>query len=95
MNVIGNMNNLKAKLMSAMSNPVSYEETYKSVIAKQIGSEGGLNRYSKTNADKIKGLSIFYDGKNGRSAGDYDAVTGTVSLKAYWKGEGEEELSTE
>lgn len=93
--VLTNARNLKPVLMGAMSNVVSYEETFKSVIAKQAGSEGGLNRYSKTNADKIKGLSIFYSGKNGRSEGTVDPYSGVASLKAYWKGDGGEELVTE
>tara|TARA_R110001632_G_scaffold59793_1_gene145216 strand:+ start:44 stop:1540 length:1497 start_codon:yes stop_codon:yes gene_type:complete len=93
--VMTNTRNLKPVLMGAMSNVVSYEETFESVIAKQAGSEGGLNRWSKANANKIKGLSIFYSGKNGRSEGTVDPYSGVASLKAYWKGEGGEELVTE
>ena len=93
--VLTNTRNLKPVLMETMSNVVSYEETFKSVIAKQAGSEGGLNRWSKSNANKIKGLSIFFSGKNGRSEGTVDPYSGVASLKAYWKGEGGEELATE
>ena len=93
--VLTNTRNLKPVLMETMSNIVSYEETFKSVIAKQAGSEGGLNRWSKSNANKIKGLSVFFSGRNGRSVGTVDPYSGVASLKAYWKGEGGEELATE
>ncbi len=93
--VLTNTRNLKPVLMETMSNVVSYKETFKSVTAKQAGSEGGLNRWSKTNANKIKGLSIFFSGRNGRSEGTIDPYSGVASLKAYWKGEGGEELATE
>jgi hypothetical protein len=93
--VLTNARNLKPVLMEAMSNVASYEETYRSTIAKVKGEEGGLNRWSKTNANKIKGLSIFYDGRNGRSEGTIDPYTGVVSMKAYWKGEEGETLATE
>jgi hypothetical protein len=95
MTVISNMKNLKANMNSSLSNVLSYKPTFESTIAKVKGEEGGLNRWSKTNAAKIKGLSVFFYGRNGRSTGDHDPVTGTVSLKAYWNGDGGEELSTE
>ena len=93
--VLSNMRNLKPKLMSVMSNVVSYEEEFNSILNLPQGSEGGLNKWSKTNTSKIKGLSIFYTGKNGRSEGDFNPLTGQATMKAYWKGENGEELATE